>query len=395
MKQKTDSWSLPFRYTMGIILFIIVVAFLIYASEAVTMFIIAAFIAYLISPAVVFLMERTRMSRTVAVNVVYFSALIVLVGVPAVLTPIFFDEIQLVAQDILELSEELSGFLSKPIQVGGFVFHLEQVGESMAHFQENMLSPLPEEALELLEATSINVLWILIILVSVHLFMSEWPRMRSWLIHLAPEPYQEDMAELYSRLRNVWMAYLRGQIVLMVVVGVVFTIAWAAIGIPGALVLGVVAGLFTLVPDVGPTLAAALAIGVALLEGSTWIRLSEDPVMNNLIVGGITFVLYLILINLKNFLVRPIIMGRSLHMNEALIFIAILTATILWGILGALLIVPVLASIAVVMEYIRRRILGLPPFEDDGEKQFKAPIEKMSRTRYFRLTSKPKRNPNL
>jgi predicted PurR-regulated permease PerM len=160
-------------------------------------------------------------------------------------------------------------------------------------------------------------------------------------------------------------------------------------------VLGVVAGLFTLVPDVGPTLAAALAIGVALLEGSTWIRLSEDPVMNNLIVGGITFVLYLILINLKNFLVRPIIMGRSLHMNEALIFIAILTATILWGILGALLIVPVLASIAVVMEYIRRRILGLPPFEDDGEKQFKAPIEKMSRTRYFRLTSKPKRNPNL
>ena len=379
MKPKTDSWSIPFRYTVGIIIFISVVAFLIYASEAVTMFIIAAFTAYLISPAVVFLMERTRMSRTVAVNVVYFSALIVLVGIPAVLTPIFFDEIQLVAQDILELSEELSGFLSKPIQMGGFVLHLEQVGESMAHFQENMLSPLPEEALELLETTSINVLWILIILVSVHLFMSEWPRMRSWLIHLAPEPYQEDMGELYARLRNVWMAYLRGQIVLMVVVGVVFTIAWAAIGIPGALVLGVVAGLFTLVPDVGPTLAAALAIGVALLEGSTWIRLSEDPVMNNLIVGGITFVLYLILINLKNFLVRPIIMGRSLHMNEALIFIAILTATILWGILGALLIVPVLASVAVIMEYLRRRILGLPPFEDDGEKQFKTPPEKLKK----------------
>lgn len=379
MKPKTDSWSIPFRYTMGIIIFISVVAFLIYASEAVTMFIIAAFTAYLISPAVVFLMERTRMSRAVAVNVVYFSALIVLVGIPAILTPIFFDEIQLVAQDILELSEELSGFLSKPIQMGGFVLHLEQVGESMAHFQENMLSPLPEEALELLETTSINVLWILIILVSVHLFMSEWPRMRSWLIHLAPEPYQPDMSELYARLRNVWMAYLRGQIVLMVVVGIVFTIAWAAIGIPGALVLGVVAGLFTLVPDVGPTLAAALAIGVALLEGSTWIRLSEDPVMNNLIVGGITFVLYLILINLKNFLVRPIIMGRSLHMNEALIFIAILTATILWGILGALLIVPVLASVAVIMEYLRRRILGLPPFEDDGEKQFKAPPEKLKK----------------
>lgn len=394
MNNKTDQWSIPFRYTMGIIIFISVVTLLIYASEAVMMFIIAAFVAYLISPAVVFLMERTKLSRTAAVNIIYFAALIVLVGIPATLTPIFFDEIQLVAQDLLELSQELSGFLLEPIRIGGLELHLEQVGESLAHFQENMLTPLPEEALELLEATSVNVLWLLIILVSVHLFMSEWPRMRSWLIHLAPEPYQPDMAELYSRLRNVWMAYLRGQIVLMVVVGVVFTIAWAAIGIPGALVLGVVAGLFTLVPDVGPTLAAALAIGVALLEGSTWIRLSEDPVLNNLIVGGITFIVYLILINLKNFLVRPIIMGRSLHMNEALIFIAILTATIIWGILGALLIVPVMASVSVIMEYLRRRVLGLPPFEANGEKQFKAPPEKLKkRTLRFPAKEKQKNNP--
>lgn len=49
--------------------------------------------------------------------------------------------------------------------------------------------------------------------------MSEWPHMREWLIGLAPEAYHQDMHELYKRLRNVWMAYLRGQIVLMVVVG--------------------------------------------------------------------------------------------------------------------------------------------------------------------------------
>jgi predicted PurR-regulated permease PerM len=367
---------MPFRYTVGIIIFISVVVFMIYAGEAVKMFVIAAFAAYLISPAVVFLMDRTRLSRTAAVNIVYFTALIVLVGIPAALTPIFFDEIKLVGEDILDLTATLSRFLSEPIQLGGFVLHLEQLGESLAHFQEDALSPLPSEALELLEATSINILWLLIILVSVHSIMSEWPRMRAWLIQLAPAEYQDDMQELYARLRNVWMAYLRGQIVLMVVVGVVFTIAWAAIGIPGALVLGVLAGFFTLIPDVGPTVAAGLAIGVALLEGSTWIRLSDDPVINNLLVGLIAFVLYVILINAKNFFVRPIIIGRSLHMNEALIFVAILTATILWGILGALLMVPVMASVAVVFEYLRRRVLGLPPFGDDGGEQFKAPPEK-------------------
>lgn len=384
---------MPFRYTMGIIIFIGVLVFLVFTAEAVKMFVIAAFAAYLISPAVVFLMERTRLSRTAAVNIVYFTALIVLVGIPAALTPIFFDEIKLVAEDILDLTGTLSGFLSEPIQMGGVVLHLEQLGESLEHFQEDALSPLPSEALQLLETTSINILWLLIILVSVHLFMSEWPRIRGWLIELAPGEYQGDMHEIYKRLRNVWMAYLRGQIVLMVVVGVVFTIAWAAIGIPGALVLGVVAGFFTLVPDVGPTVAAGLAMGVALLEGSTWIQFSPDPIINNALVALLTFVTYLVLINAKNFFVRPIIIGRSLHMNEALIFVAILTATILWGIMGALLIVPVMASVVVIFEYLRRRVLGLSPFGDDGEKQFKAPPEETQRQK-LKFRSKGTRKNN-
>lgn len=388
MKNQTSQWSLPFRYTMGIILFIAVVAFLIYAREAVKMLIIAGFSAYLISPAVLFLTEKTKLTRAVAVNIVYFTAIILFVIVPIGLTPVFFEEIQIVVKDLLGVTTELSKMLSRPIQFAGMEFHFEQLGDSIGHLQDNFLTPLPEEALELLEATTINVLWFLIILVSVYLFMMEWPRIKDWMINLAPADYHDDMGELYKRMRNVWMAYLRGQIVLMVVVWIAFTIAWAIIGIPGAMVLGIAAGLFTLVPDVGPTLAALLAIAVALLEGSSWIRISPDPGTNNLIVAGIVFLTYIVLINLKNALVRPIIMGRSLHMNEGLIFVAILVATILAGIMGALLIVPLMASVSVIMEYLRRSILGLPPFADDGENQFKVPEEKIKAKRGLRLKRK-------
>jgi predicted PurR-regulated permease PerM len=388
MKTKSNQWSMPFRYVVGIIIFIFAIAFLMYAHEAVKMLVIAGFAAYLISPVVAFLTEQTKISRVVAVNIVYFTAIIFLVVVPIGLTPVFFDEIQIVVRDLLNVTTEISKMLSKPIQFAGTEFHFEQLGDSIGHFQDTFLTPLPEEALQLLETTSINVLWFLIILVSVYLFMIEWPRIKDWMVNLAPEPYHADMRELYKRLRNVWMAYLRGQIVLMIVVWIVFTIAWAIIGIPGALVLGVVAGLFTLVPDVGPTIAALIAVAVALLEGSSWIRLSDEPAMNNLIVAGIALLTYIVLINLKNALVRPIIMGRSLHMNEALIFIAILIATILAGIMGALLVVPLMASVSVIMEYLRRRVLGLPPFVDDGEKQFKAPEEKNKPKRTLRLRRK-------
>jgi predicted PurR-regulated permease PerM len=364
-----ETWSVPFRYIVGIVSLVLFLALLVYARDAVTNLAIAAFVAYLINPAVVYLTTRTRMARVAAVNLVYFSAVILLIGLPSTLLPIFYDEAQIIIGDLLDLSNQLRQSLSMPIRFGGLVFHLEEWGQSIFQVQNAVLSPLPEEAIQLLETTSVGILWFLVILVSVHLFLSQWPAMRDWLINLSPPAYRPEMQELYNRIRRVWMAYLRGQIVLMVIVGVVFTVAWLILGIPGALVLGVVAGLFTLVPDVGPFLAMVLAAGVALLEGSTWIPLS------NFWVAGIVVIVYLVLINLKNFFLRPYIMGRSVHMNEALVFIAIMIATILQGILGALLVVPVLASVVVIAGYIQRRVLGLPPFEDDGSQQFAAPPE--------------------
>lgn len=364
-------WSPSFRYTVAIISFAAIVALLFYAHNAVTNLVIAAFVAYLINPAVDYLSSRTRMKRTAAVNVVYFSAVILLVGLPATLTPIFSDEARIVIEDLLDLSSQVSAILSQPVQIGNLVFHLEEWGQSLSQVQEAVLTPLPEEALKLLETTSVGVLWFLVILVSVYLFLAHWPEMRDRMIASAPAPYHDELVELYNRIKRVWMAYLRGQIVLMIIVGVVFTIAWLILGIPGALVLGVLAGLFTLVPDVGPFLAMALAAGVALLEGSTWIPLS------NFLVAAIVVVVYLVLINLKNFLIRPYIMGRSVHMNEGLVFIVIMIATIREGIIGALLVVPLVASMVLIAGYIQRKVLGLTPFEDDGSMQFVAPPEKI------------------
>jgi len=269
MNNNDTQWSLTFRYIVAVIGFIAIVALMFYAPVALTNLVIAAFVAYLINPAVVYLSEHTRMKRTAAVNVVYFSAVILLIGLPATLAPIFYDEARIVVEDLLDLSNQVGDSLSQPVQIGNLEFHLEEWAQSLTQVQEAVLTPLPEEALKLLETTSVGVLWFLVILVSVYLFLAHWPKMRDSLINSAPIPYRPELQELYNRIERVWMAYLRGQIVLMLIVGVVFTIVWLIMGIPGALVLGVIAGLFTLVPDVGPFLAIMLAAGVALLEGST------------------------------------------------------------------------------------------------------------------------------
>jgi len=372
MKETQPQWSLTFRYVVGILLFAAFVAFVFYAREAIRNFVLAGFVAYLLNPGIEFLASRTRISRTASVNIVFFSSVILLVGLPAALAPVFYDEAQIVVEDLLDLSKQLGDTLSQPVMFGNLVFHLEGWANNLLEVQDAFLAPLPEEILSLLETTSVGVLWFLVILVSIYLLLAKWPQIRDNMFLFVPAPFQAEVKELYNRIQNIWMAYLRGQIVLMIVVGVVFTIVWLIMGIPGALVLGVIAGLFTLVPDVGPFLAVMLAAGVALLEGSSWIQLP------NFWVAGLVVAVYLVLINAKNFFLRPIIMGRSVHMNEGLVFIVIIVATILEGILGALLVVPVIASLTVIVGYLRRRGLGLSPFENDGSQQFVAPPEKVN-----------------
>lgn len=353
-----DQWSTPVRYLVFALVAVLLALILWYARRIFEPLIIAAFVAYIIHPAVNFLTSHTRLTRKSAVNLVFIVTLLLVIGTPASLTSLVFDESSQVVTDILHIYNQLIVWLQQPKAIPGIPINFGTFANQLNQFRTTFVSSLTIQAIQIVSKTSLGAIWILVILVAVYYFLSEWPRIRAGFIGSFPEKYAAELNELYVRLRRIWMSYLRGQIVLMLIVGVAFSIAWTVIGIPGGLVLGVIAGFLTLIPDVGPFLAAMLAVGVALLEGSTW---SWMPA-SHLIVGLIVLAVYVILITIKNFWLRPVIMGRSVQMHELLVLISILLATVLWGILGALIIVPVLASVVVIFDYLRRRILGMPPF---------------------------------
>lgn len=350
-------WNLPTRYLFLGLLLVLGVFGLWYIRSVSEPLVIAAFMAYLLIPGVNFLTKRTKLSRRASVNLVFSVFLLMLVGAPASMS-LFLGEAEQIARDLTSLYNQLITILVHPYYIAGYPIDLGQLANSLVEFRDTFVATIGENALQLLEQTSMGALWIIVTLVAVYYFLSEWPHLRERFINSFPEAYHAELEELYQRIRTVWMNYLRGQILLMFIVGVVFTIAWTVIGIPGALALGIVAGFLTLIPDVGPFLAAMLAVGVALLEGSSWIPLSS------IWVGVIVLAVYLVLIAIKNFWLRPYIMGRSVHMPEPLVFIFIIMATVLWGILGALLVIPVSASLAVIFDYLRRRVLGMTPFPD-------------------------------
>jgi predicted PurR-regulated permease PerM len=352
-------WRLSARYLVLGLLIILSVVGLWYIRSVLQPLIISAFIAYLINPAVNFLTRHTKLSRRASVNILFPITIIFVIGIPATMTSLFFTEIQQVTSDLMNVINQIIVWLATSRTFAGMTFSFSQAAEQMVQFRSTMLTPLADNALILLEQTSLGALWFLVVLVAVYYFLSNWPNMRTGFISSFPADYQPEIEQLYLRVRKVWMNYLRGQLLLMLIVGMVFTLAWTIIGIPGALVLGITAGLFTLIPDVGPFLAAILAAAVVLLEGSNW-----WPSFPHFGVMIVVIVVYLVLISIKNFWLRPFIMGRSVNMPEPLVFICIILATVLWGIIGALLVIPVVASLTVIFDYLRRRAFGMTPFLD-------------------------------
>jgi len=354
-----SEWSLSARY-FTLVLAIVFLVFVGYQIRGIFRpLILAGVIAYVFYPLVALLQRRFKLTRRTTSNIVYFVSLALMILLPIILVPILVKQTSEIGQDIQQTLSQAQQYFAVPIYIGGIPIDLAGMIAQYKDSLTNPLSSISQDPVTLIRNTSRSTLWILIVFGATYFFMTEWENVREGLVGIAPEAYRLDIRKLYAQIRQVWMAYLRGQLTLMIIVAVTFIVVWTAIGLPGSLYLGLLAGLFSIVPDIGPIAATALALAVALLEGSYWL-----PV-NNFIFGLIVVGLYVVLINVEHIWLRPYILGRSVQMNEAVIFVAIIAALIFSGILGAFIIIPVLASLVVIWNYLHARILGLPPFQDE------------------------------
>ena len=349
-------WSRPARYITFVMLLVFIVFIGWYIRALYQPLIIAGLLAYILMPAVNFLKERLHMKHKLAVSLVYTISLAMVLSVPATMVPFLLNDLEALAGYLIEIVNQTQIVLSQPFRLGTFVINPEPYIPNISDTLLSAIATLPENAFHLIESTSRNFLWFLVIVVTILYLLLDWDKLREWIIRQAPEPYRKDARHVFLEIKKVWAAYLRGTLALMFIVGVVFSIVWLAIGLPGALIVGVVMGLLSIIPELGPLIGAALAVGVAMVEGSNFLPLSNFW-FAVLVVG-----IYTVLINVKNVWLRPRIMGRSVHLHEGLVFVAIIAAVIFQGILGALIIVPVLASTVVIGRYLRHRMYGEPPF---------------------------------
>jgi len=360
MTEKNNSFL---RSWTIIVLTVLSAFFLWYIRALIAPLLYAALIAYVLNPLVNYITKYTRLSRSLAILIVFIIGLSLIIAIPSMMFPILMDEVQTLVSDFENILLDLQIFLAQPIVFLRWEINLRGLIPDPISLLSGQMTTLSGNIFHIIGSTTENLVWSLVIIVTTIYLLKDYTKLRDWMLDLVSEPYQPIVKRIYSEIKEIWNGYLRGNLALMTIVGIVFSIAWLAIGLPGGLILGIIAGILTIIPDLGPAIAAALAIIVALLEGSNHLALSNFWFA--LLVLGI----YLVLVNIKTIWLRPRIYGHSVHMHDGLVFIAVMTAVVLEGILGALIVVPLFATAGIILRYIYKALLRLPLWTDETDEK--------------------------
>lgn len=177
----------------------------------------------------------------------------------------------------------------------------------------------------------------LVVCVTVPLYLASSPEpVVAWTLRLFPPERRPRAREVLLELRRGLLDWLKGRLLAMVFVAVLWTLVLYVIGIPGALFLGILAGVLGFVPYIGPILSAIPPLLLALAGDpidAIWVMLS-----------------YLAIQQVEGYLLKPLIEAETASLHPAVVIASVVAAGAAFGFLGALLAVPAVVVVKVLVE---------------------------------------------
>lgn len=361
-KMKSPPWQPGTRLIAGVVLLIFISWLLYGIRQLAAPAILALFLAYLLHPLVTKLVDWTRMPRGLAVLLAYLLLIMLMMGATTGLGLAISQQLTGLVDDLVALSDQLPALLeelqTQMIQIGPWNIDLNQV--NLAPLIEQLSSTLQPLLLGTgtvlasvagIAASTVGV-FILVLVIGFYLLL-DFEKLKGAFLGLVPENYVEDIANLMEDTGKIWHAFVRGQLILGVVVGSVVGVALTIVGLRFALGLALIAGMLEFVPIFGPVISGIIAGLVAFFQGSNWLGLT--PLVYTLLI----LIIFTVIQQIENNILVPRIIGHHLNLHPLIVLLAALSGGILAGVLGILLAAPFVATLRIWMGYIYRKVVGL------------------------------------
>ena len=305
--------------------------------------------AYLLAPIVNYLNIRGGLPRLWSVFMIYALTGMGLYAGSRYLYPVIVENGSVFLEDIPRLEAAVVNLVGP--RPGGI--DIQNVIDGLVRAVTGYTSNAKSAGHLLVNAVE-TLLQLFLFLVSTFYLLMDSARITKSIRDIIPEPYRDELVSLGRQINLTWQQYIRGEIVLFLLMSVISTIGLTILQVPGAIFLGLASGALELLPLVGPWSAGALAVSVAYFSGSNpygWQQIAY---------AGAVALMYFIFRQLEDYLVIPHVIGRAVRLHPLVVIFVVTAGGVMGGFFGLLIAVPVAASIREILSYLYSKLFDLP-----------------------------------
>lgn len=340
--------------TLGRIFFLMGLALLVWLlfllKPVVIPFVAAFFIAYLFS-GLVNKLSRIGSPRWLSTTLVFMGIGVGLVLAIWYIVPLAWKQVMYARDSIPSvtywLNHKALPWLTHTFKLEPMAINANQISDTlMQYIQTNYSVDSIQSFLLRLAQSGLNFIQlggtvVLIPIISFY-FLLDWPRMLNQMHRLIPRPYEKLTLKIVLECHAVLRAFVKGQFLVMILLGTVYAVGLQLIGLEVGLIIGMVAGLASIIPYLGFAVGIISAVAATFFQfGLNWTQL--------LLVG----VVFMIGQAIEGYILQPFLLGDKIGLSPVAVVFAVLAGAQLGGILGMLIALPVAAVIVVLLKHIR------------------------------------------
>jgi predicted PurR-regulated permease PerM len=303
-------------------------------------------LAYLLAPVVAWF-ERRGWSRSSSVLLTISGATMILILILIFILPGFWGQLVKTYNQARELVEDQS-------RVDSLLATVKQISPPVYEFlQSKVAKPgdlldrvfgvagqwLQKGLFSLVDVTA-SMLDLLLIPFFVYYLLADYRAMRAHLDRLIPPRHRAVASTLISRINFVISSYVRSQLVIALVMGVLYSIGFAIASVPLALSIGLLSGLLNFIPYLGTLTGLTLSLSFVALDGGGWAR----------ILGVVA--VFIVVQCVEGYYLTPKLLGGRLDLHPMWVLVGLMIGGSLFGILGIILAVPVIAIAKVALDFL-------------------------------------------
>lgn len=366
--QLSPNWGTMTKTVIGLTIVAIVGALIIWFRRIIGPLILTSVLAYLLFPLVKRLSEGAKISWRTATNLIYLVLVIVVVGLLTLTGLAVVQQIQslltFIQRFVADLPQFVTNLSTQTYQIGSYTINLSQLLDLQTLTNEvlSVVQTLLGQAGNLIRSFAgsavVTLGWALFIMVISYFLLAEAGKIPGRLMRIELPGYEYDLQRLGIELRIIWNAFLRGQLIIILLVVITYSILLNILGVRFAFVIAMMAGLARFVPYIGPLITLVVTAMVTFFQGSNYFGLEQGYYVLLVIAT------MLLVDQIFDNLVAPRIFGHTLNVHPAAILIAALIFANLIGIIGLVLAAPVVATINLVGRYVLRKMFDLDPWPE-------------------------------